>query len=432
MSEPTLGEVRQAFYELQQTVERKDAQAKEKIERINAFMDQAEEKIYQPLTRAQQAIEQVSKAHKLIEEEKAELTEKLTALGKSPEEIKQRIDDLELELARYKRYSTQPEEQKKAWKGTPEYKALNRYCQTGLSDLEPEHKQLLRTDVGDSGGYLVHPEVDTNMLRLIVEIDDIRRIARVRPTGNKSLIVVIRNTIPTATFEGETETQPKSVSSYQTERLDTWRLGHTVPVTMDALMNSTFDLEAEIMMDGRLAFAFGEGQGFVLGTSFKSPQGFVTHPTIQAAARLSGVSGELTPESILRVTGDLKVGYNPTFVLNRRTLAEIRTFRADAVTAGDASGGFLWMPGLSGGVQATLAGFPYILANSMPDIASDAFPVAFGDFMAGYTIVDRMEMAIIRDQYTRKDEGIVEFAMHRWVTGQVVLPEAIRLIQITT
>lgn len=429
--EPTLEGAISAFNELKETVERKDSEAKVKLERINAFLDTAEEKIFQPMTIAAQKAEQLEKATKLLGEEKAELEEKLAKMGASPEEVKKRIDDLELELARYKEMKRDPE-QKDQWKKSGEYKALNRWCQTGDANLEPEHKQLLRTDSGPEGGYLVMPEMDSQMLRKIVEIDDIRSIARVRPTGTKSLIVVVRDTIPVAQFEGETEEGPLSASTYQTERLDTWRLEHTTPVTLDALMNSEFDLEAEIMADGRLAFAFGEGAGFVLGTSHKSPQGFVTHPTIQAAARPSGVSGELTPDSLIRVTGDLKVGYNPVYVLNRRTLAEIRTFRADAVTAGDASGGFLWQPGLSGPVMATLNGFPYILANSMPDIASDAFAVAFGDFMQGYTIVDRVGMSMIRDDYTRKREAIVEFTMHRWVTGQVVLPEAIRLIQIDT
>ena len=84
---------------------------------------------------------------------------------------------------------------------------------------------------------------------------------------------------------------------------------------------------------------------------------------------------------------------------------------------------------MSGPVSATLNGFPYILANSMPDEGTDTFPVAFGDFRRAYTIVDRTGMTVIRDEFSLKKQAIVEFTMNRWNTGQVVLVEPIVLLK---
>ena len=144
---------------------------------------------------------------------------------------------------------------------------------------------------------------------------------------------------------------------------------------------------------------------------------------MQAAARVTAASGVLDADAIILLTGDLKVGYQPSYMLNRRTLAVIRTFKST-------TGQFLWQPGLNGPVANTLNGFPYALANSVPDIANSAYSMAFGDFMRGYTIIDRTGMEIIRDQFTLKKKAIIEFTLHRWTTGQVTLPEAIKLLQI--
>ena len=83
----------------------------------------------------------------------------------------------------------------------------------------------------------------------------------------------------------------------------------------------------------------------------------------------------------------------------------------------------------------TINGFPYVLMQDMPGqvadvFVSDTFPVAFGDFLRGYTIVDRTGMNVVRDEFTMKRKAIIEFTLNRWNYGQVVLPEAITLLKI--
>ena len=66
----------------------------------------------------------------------------------------------------------------------------------------------------------------------------------------------------------------------------------------------------------------------------------------------------------------------------------------------------------------------------MPDIASNAYPIAYGDFRTAYLIVDRTAVEMIRDDYTQKKLAIVEFTIHRWNTGKTVMPEAIKLLKL--
>ncbi len=415
--EITLDEVHGAVKTLREEVKSASVDV-EKVARIETFLDEAEEKVFTPITIAKQQLEQ-------RETEVKELVAKLETSNASAAEIKERMGTLELALARGVGSAADRD-----YKESPEYKALNEFCIRGMGSLDQEQKVLLRTDSAVDGGVLVTVELDTVITKKITEIDPIRTIARVRSIGGKSVELPIRNVIPVATYEGEAEQGTDSATTYQSSTVTPFRQTYTVPITMDMLMDAAFDMEAEIASDASEGFAFGEGAGFVNGSGHKEPAGFVANANLQTAARETAASGVLDPEAVILLTGDLKVGYDPVYVLNRRTLALIRTFRGDAATAGDEAGQFLWMPGMSGAVAATLNGFPYVLANSMPDVGAGTFAMAFGDFRRGYTIVDRTGMTVVRDEFSEKRKGIVEFTMNRWNTGQVTLEEPIKLLKI--
>jgi HK97 family phage major capsid protein len=394
-------------------------QDRDKIERINDFLDTMEEKVNQPLVLAQEQ----AKTHAL---EIKELQEKLVEAGATESEAKERIEALELEVARGRK-SGDPSIDHKT---SPEYKALNSWCKKGEHRVDAETKQLLRTDSAVEGGVLVTTELDSVITKQITEVDPIRAISRVRTISSKSIEVPIRVSIPTAAYEAENETGTDDVSNYNLEVLTPFRLSHTSPVTMDMLQDSNFDMESEILSDSAEAFGFTEGAAFVAGSGFKEPEGFTLNAAVIAAQPLPA-GPTLTAEKIIDITGHLKTGYDPVFVLNRRTLADIRQFRADAITAGDSLSAFLWNPGLNGPVANTLCGFPYVLANSMDDDGTGNTPVAFGDFRRGYLIVDRTGVSVIRDDLTQKRRAVVEFTINRWNTGKVVLAEAITLIENT-
>jgi len=366
---------------------------KDKLKTIDDFLDK-QEKINQEVLAVQKKAEQAEK------------------------DLNEKIHDMELELAR-----STPSQEKDYREGV-EYKALEAFVKYG--DLMPaEQKQLLRTDADTSGGFLAPAEMDNAITKKIEEVSNIRAIARVRTIGSKTLEVPIRNTIPAATYEGQADTGADSVSSYEKETLTPYRQTFTSPVTMDMLMDAAFAMEGEILSDGAEAFAKGEGLGFVSGTGVKEPEGFLTNLVVAAAARISETSSTLEADDLILLTGDLKTGYDPVYIFNRRTLAFLRTLKAT-------TGVFLWQPGMNGPVANTINGFPYLIANDMPDIASDSLSVAFGDFRRGYTIIDRTGLSIVRDEFTLKKKAIIEFTMSRWNTGQVTLPEAIKLLKTKT
>ena len=391
MSDPTMNDVMQGVKQLREEFDKKSPDFA-KIEKIEKDLETQE-----------------AKNQEIIKDQKA---------GEKREtELKERMDVLETELARGAGGS------EKNYRDSEEFKSLDVYVKNGIYHLDQEQKAILRTDSDVQGGFLVPTEMDNAITKKITEVSAIRSIARVRTIGAKTLNVPVRDTIPEAEYEGEAETGSEDTSTYQNESLTAFRLTTTIPITMDMLMDSAFDMESEIMQDGGESFAQKEGNKFVVGTGHKQPSGFTVDARVVANARTSATSATIGFDDMMNLTGDLKTGYNPVYVFNRRTLAFLRTLKG-----GD--GHPLWQPGMNGIVVNTMNGFPYLIAEDMADIASNSISVAFGDFARGYTIIDRTGMAVIRDEVTQKKKAIVEFTPQRWTTGQVTLPEAIKLLKV--
>tara|TARA_R110000850_G_scaffold115092_3_gene230099 strand:- start:1508 stop:2701 length:1194 start_codon:yes stop_codon:yes gene_type:complete len=347
-----------------------------------------------------------------------EVVAKLAQERKDLEDVKDQVKDLEVEMARKAAGSNGVN-----FKETSEYKALNLFASKGDQALDMDQKALLRTDSDTAGGYLTSSEMDSEIIRLMTEISPIRQVARTRTIGKKTLEMPKRTGILTATYEGETEAAQDSTSEYGSETITANALTVNVPFTYDMLLSSDFDIEAEINRDVAEAFAQKEGNKFLLGDGVRQPEGILANASVIANARESESAGVITGDDIITLTGDLKVGYNPMFGFNRQTLAFLRTLKGS-------NGQYLWNVGLGGGAPNQLAGEDYLVMQDVPSIATGALSVIYGDFMRGYTIIDRTGLAVVRDEVTRKKERIIELCFHKYNTGQVVLEEAFKALQI--
>jgi HK97 family phage major capsid protein len=99
----------------------------------------------------------------------------------------------------------------------------------------------------------------------------------------------------------------------------------------------------------------------------------------------------------------------------------------------DSEGRYLWSQGsVFGGVNErqpdTFNGYPVVQSMAMdqfPSAASTKFPVIFGDFKAGYLVLDRLGMTVQRLNGIYAEAGLVGFKVHRRVGGGVIRGEAI-------
>ena len=86
--------------------------------------------------------------------------------------------------------------------------------------------------------------------------------------------------------------------------------------------------------------------------------------------------------------------------------------------------------GLTFGVHNGQKHIPVLVTEDMPDVATDAFAIAFGDFRAGYTIAERPDLRVLRDPFSAKPH--VLFYATKRVGGDVSDFAAIKLLKFGT
>ena len=111
-----------------------------------------------------------------------------------------------------------------------------------------------------------------------------------------------------------------------------------------------------------------------------------------------------------------------TFLMNRTTLQQVRLLKTT-------TNQYLWQPSMIAGSPDTLLGVPVYMASDMPIAAAASLSVAVGDFQAGYQIVDRQGISILRDPFTEKP--FVKFYATARVGGDVVNFDAIKLLKLS-
>jgi HK97 family phage major capsid protein len=89
----------------------------------------------------------------------------------------------------------------------------------------------------------------------------------------------------------------------------------------------------------------------------------------------------------------------------------------------------LWGP-MGSDVPGQLLGYPYKEMVDMPSVASGKFPIAFGNWKKGYTLVIRRQVSIRVLQERYADQNAVGYMGYYRVGGGTTLAEAIRVMKI--
>lgn len=305
-----------------------------------------------------------------------------------------------------------------------EHKALDQWMRKGI--VGPEEVKVLRISDDTGAGYLASPEISNELLKTLIEYSNIRSIARVRPTSNVEIWVRKRTGTFAARHVGETETKTETTGlTYGMEKIPNHELYADVIISNQELEDSDFNLEAEIAMESGEQFGVAEGTDFVKGDGVNKAEGFLTNAAVIAALVDGDTMGDLSVTDILNLYYALKEPYvaNATWLMRRATVQKVVLFK-------DAANHYIWMPSLVTKMPQTILGRPILECPDMPAVADNAYAVAFGNFRIGYTISDRLQISILRDPYSKKMQGAVEFTVRKRVGGQVVQAEAIKILKI--
>ena len=374
-------------------------------------------------------------------EVKTAMTGFLEDFTKFNSELKSKIKEQEDRLIMLERKNTntlRPALSTAAAIELPHKKAFGAYLRSGDDDamrsLNVEEKAL-STAVAADGGYLVDPQTADQIAGVLHNTSSIRSIANTVAVESTAYDVLVDHTEIGAGWATETGSSTET-DTPQVERISIplHELSALPKASQRLLDDSAFDVEGWLATRIADKFSRAEGVAFVSGDGIDKPTGFLTYTNIANDSWTwgnlgyvpTGSDGDFNSsdpaDAIVDLVYSLGARYraNATFVMNSKTAGAVRKMK-------DADGRFLWSDGLAAGEPARLMGYAVLIAEDMPDIASDAAAIAFGDFNAGYTIAERPDLRILRDPFSAKPH--VLFYATKRVGGDVSDFAAIKLLK---
>jgi HK97 family phage major capsid protein len=315
---------------------------------------------------------------------------------------------------------------------------VRRGAEDGLRALE-EKALTVSTNSGADGGYTVPDEVEKEIGRRLASLSPMRAISSVRQISANVYKKAFSTTAAATGWVAETDSRSQTTTPTLAELQFPAMELYAMPAATGTLLDdSAVNIDEWIAGEVEQAFATQEGTAFVNGDGSSKPTGFL-HYTKAAEASWAwtkigyvktGVAGDFAADgagfdNLVDLVYTLKSGYrqNATFLMNRATQGAVRKLK-------DEAGNYIWQPAAVAGGAASLMNFPVAESEDMPDIDTDAYAIAFGDFRQGYLIVDRVGVRVLRDPYSAKP--YVLFYTTKRVGGGVQDFDAIKLLKFGT
>jgi HK97 family phage major capsid protein len=383
-------------------------------------------------------------------EEVKTLGEASTETKASLERIDSRLDELDVRMQKARLLGDKDELDR----DKPEVKAFEKLLRQGASAItedEAKHITLARkagTDlevktmtIGDdtTGGFLAPVEIVNEIIKGIVLFSPIRDVANVRQTSFNSIKAPKRTATSSAVWVGEVDSRTETNNpKFGKEELSTRELSAMADVSRQDLADVSVNLDQLILDDFEEQFGVAEGLAFVAGDGVDGKPEGITTASDQGYLAGNGIETVVTANSLSIVGNDLielfytlKDGYarNASWLMKRGTVKIVRQLKETSTD------NYLWQPGLATVAPPTILDRPYVETVDMvgPTLAAYVagdLPIAFGDFRRGYWIVDRLSVQVLRDPYTQAGNGYLRIWAYKRTGGQVVLPEAIKLLRV--
>lgn len=346
-------------------------------------------------------------------------TERLGATEATVTEIRTRMDAIERALRR----PGSQTDQRQCNGPSPEQRAFEAFVRRGREHMTADEVRSLRVSDDTQGGALAPAEFIPELQRNVVLFSPVRAVANVRSIGTGTAILPKRTGGMTASWTGDTEERKETTVSFGAAEYPVAEITAYVDVPNSLLEDSAFDINALLAFEFGEEFGAKEGAAFVIGNGVKKPMGFMLDKDVPFTK--SGAADKITADGLIDLFYALPSPYraNAVWHMNSTTTATVRKLKNE-------NGDYLWSDGFKADTPPSILGRPVCECPDMPSVAAGAFPIAFGDFMQGYRIFDRVPLSLLRDPFTMAHKGMTRFHGRRRVAGGVGKAEAIRKLKI--
>lgn len=321
--------------------------------------------------------------------------------------------------------------------------AFEAYLRFGKGGMGPTDLKTLSEGSDSAGGFLVPEDFQTEIIKKIATDAMIRSRARVIQTS-RDIVSWPRINYTTdnkytsgvrLTWTGET---PATSTTHRVTdpvfgeiKIPVHTAMASLPLTNVLIEDAAFDVTGIASTLLGEAFTLGEDDVFINGTGSAQPMGILTQVGGNGpAATTAGSTSTLGGEDVINLFYDVPAQYRrrAAWLMNSATLKTVESIV-------DTNGRYLVQSLVDGSLQSpqvdTLRGQPILVDEFMPDIASAAYPVLYGDLSA-YMIVDRVGFSVQRLSELYAETDITLLLARKRVGGYTVEPWRLRALKMST
>ena len=310
----------------------------------------------------------------------------------------------------------------KTGRATDEYKS-NFWNVMRTKVPQPHIVNALETGKDSEGGYLVPDEYERTLVEALEEENIFRSMAKIINTASGDRKIPMVATKGTASWIDEEGAYLESDDSFGMISIGAYKLGTMIKVSEELLNDSVFKLEDYIAKEFARRIGNKEEEAFFNGDGAGKPLGVLADNGGAQIGATAASASAVTADELMDLFYSLNAPYRRSAVwtMNDATIKGIRKLK-------DNNGQYLWQPSLVANTPDTLLGRPIKTSAYMPTMATAAKAVAFGDFKY-YWIADRQGRSFKRLNELYAANGQVGFLGTQRVDGKLILPEAIKVLQ---
>ena len=313
-----------------------------------------------------------------------------------------------------------------------EYKQV--FCNYVKKGIEFEVANLEQKNLSTPGdkelGYSITYKMNEYISTLLTQNSPMRQISSVMKISSDALELIedrkdgvsgwSQNSITSVEATNETIFTKKTILVHE--------LYAQPKVTQKLIDDPRIDVEEWLSRKLANIFTKQENTAFINGDGVGKPKGILSYEDGTEwgkIERIKTTANTLDADDIIKLFFSIKEIYanGTNFLMSRDALQKIRMLK-------DTNGQYLWQPNLSENGKSSLFGADIKISTDMPNVGSEALPIAFGNFKSAYQIVDRGNMRVLRDPFTHKP--YVKFYTTKKVGGDVINFDAIKLLEIAS
>ena len=281
-------------------------------------------------------------------------------------------------------------------------------------------RNALQVGVDTEGGYLCPDTFENQLVTGLTAKNVVRGLAHVISTSSGQHKIPVVANRGTASWVEEEGPIPEGDDTFGQQYIGAHKVGTLIKVSEELLNDSAFALEASFVAEFARRIGNKAEAAFLNGDGAGKPTGILNDAEVGVTAASATA---ITADELIDLFYSLPAPYraNAVWGMNDSTMRYIRKLK-------DTTGQFLWQKALHEGEHETLLGKPIYHSPFAPEVAAGAKPILFGD-LSYYWIGDRKGITFRRLNERYADTGQVGFLASKRLDGKLILPEAIKCLQ---